>query len=92
VSFIEEVRRTTHAEDAKFDKLSAEEKNKEGHQVQHIMASDRDRWSTKMAEEVIRDAYILARCNSLLHVTSNISTAVAYMNPDLEMVYCTSGL
>jgi glycosyltransferase involved in cell wall biosynthesis len=92
VSYIEEVRRTTAVEDAKFDKLSAEEKNKEGHQVQHIVASDRSMWSTKMAEEVIRDAFILARCNSLLHVTSNISTAVAYMNPDIEMVYCTSGL
>lgn len=92
VSYIEEVRRTTDAEDAKFDKLSTEDKNKEGHQVQHIVASDRSKWSTKMAEEVIRDAFILARCNSLLHVTSNISTAVAYMNPDLEMVYCSSGL
>ena len=83
-----DVRRTRASEDAAFDALSAEEKNKEGHQLQHLVAADRASWSVRMAWEVVRDAYTMARCHTLLHVVSNVSTAVAYMNPDLEMVFC----
>ncbi len=43
-----------------------------------------------MAREVVRDAWLMARCHMLLHVVSNVSTAVSYMNPALEMVFCAA--
>jgi len=92
VCFFENVRRTTDVEDRNFDALSIEEKNRDGYQLQHLVASNRSTWSLSMAEEVICDAAVMARCNALLHVVSNVSTAVAYMNPDLEMIYCTADM
>jgi glycosyltransferase involved in cell wall biosynthesis len=83
-----DVCRTRAAKDAAFDALSAEEQNQEGHQLQHLAAANRTNWSGRMAWEVVRDAYAMAQCHMLLHVVSNVSTAVAYMNPELEMVFC----
>lgn len=83
-----DVRRTTSKEDAKFNKLSTAEKNQEGHQLQHLVAADHKSWSWLMAKEVVRDAYAMAQCHVLLHVVSNVSTAVSYMNPEIEMIFC----
>jgi hypothetical protein len=83
-----DVKRTTVEDDARYDSLSADMKVKEGHQIQHLVAATPERWSSRMAWEIIRDASMLAACHALLHVTSNVSTAVAYMNPDVELVYC----
>jgi hypothetical protein len=41
-----------------------------------------------LGEQTLIDALLLARCDVLLHCTSNIATAVGYMNPALRMVYC----
>jgi hypothetical protein len=41
-----------------------------------------------LGEEVLIDALLLARCDLLLHGTSNVATAVGYINPDMRMVYC----
>ena len=43
-------------------------------------------------EQVLIDALLLARCDALVHVTSNLATAVGYMNPDCRMVYCETRL
>ncbi len=43
-----------------------------------------------MGEQALIDALLLARCEVLLHATSNLATAVGYMNPRLQMVYCES--
>ena len=81
-------RRTSLEEDSIFDNLSEEAKKADGYQLQHIVASDRRGWSTDMAVEVIRDAYLMSRCHSLFHVVSNVSTAVSYLNPECDMIYC----
>lgn len=44
--------------------------------------------SLRLGEEVLVDALLLARCQRLLHVTSNLATAVGYINPAIEMTYC----
>lgn len=44
--------------------------------------------SVALGEEALIDALLLARCDVLLHVTSNLATAVGYMNPALRMIYC----
>src|SRR5262249_4434363 len=41
-----------------------------------------------LGEEVLIDGLLLARCDALIHVTSNLATAVRYMNPGLRMIYC----
>ncbi len=86
--FFSDARRTRADEDAAFDALSPAERNRDGHQLQHLVAADRAGWSWRMAWEVVRDASVMARCHALLHVVSNVSTAVAYMNPDIEMIFC----
>ena len=89
VAYLSGVRRTRAAEDLAFERLSTAEQRQEGHQLQHLVAADRANWSLDMAREVIRDAWLMARAQVLLHVVSNVSTAVAYMNPELEMVFCS---
>lgn len=84
----QDARRTTEAEDSVFDDLPDTAKNADGFQLQHLVAADRANWSTTMAVEVIRDAHLMAQCNALFHVVSNVSTAVSYINPDCEMLYC----
>lgn len=86
--FFPDARRTRAGEDAAFDALSPAERNRDGHQLQHLVSADRAGWTWRMAWEVVRDAYAMARCHALLHVVSNVSTAVAYMNPEIEMVFC----
>ncbi|WP_244099707.1 glycosyltransferase [Burkholderia ambifaria] len=86
----EDVRRTTEAEDARYDQLGPEERRAEGFQVQHLVAANPDNWNIRMAWEVIRDAMTMAHCNVLLHIVSNVSTAVSYMNPDIELVFCSA--
>ena len=86
--FFPDARRTRADEDAAFDALTSAERSQDGHQLQHLVAAERTGWSWRMAWEVVRDATVMARCQTLLHVVSNVSTAVAYMNPDIEMVFC----
>jgi glycosyltransferase involved in cell wall biosynthesis len=88
--FFGDVRRTTVEEDATFERLSSADQARIGHQVQHRVAQSPDDWSVRMAWEVIRDAYAMSQCNVLLHVVSNVATAVSYMNPDIEMRTCSS--
>lgn len=83
-----DVRRTRVEEDRLYDSLPEARKRQEGFQVQHLAAADRDSWSPRMAWEVVRDAMTIARCDVLLHVVSNVSTAASYFNPDLELVFC----
>ena len=80
--------RTTLEDDLRYRSLERTEQMREGHQIQNLLASDPNRWSIKLAEDVLVDAHLLARCNVFIHVTSNIATAVSYINPDIEMVYC----
>lgn len=87
VSYYTDVRRTRISEDEYYDSLPEEEKAKEGFQVQHLVAANPETWSTRMAWEVIRDAMTMARCEFLFHVVSNVSTAVSYINPEMELVF-----
>lgn len=46
----------------------------------------------ELGEQVLIDALLLARCDAFVHVTSNLATAVGYMNPESRMVYCETKL
>ncbi len=86
--FRNDVTRTSITDDSKYASLDKRDQLREGHQIQNLVAADRTKWSLKMAEDVMIDAHLLASCHSFLHVTSNIATAVSYINPEIEMIYC----
>lgn len=90
VHYHQDVQRTKVSDDEHFNRLDEAQRLVEGHQIQHLTAKNPDSWSWKMAWEVIRDTYTLAKCDHFLHVTSNISTAVSYINPSCNLVYCES--
>ncbi len=80
------------SEDAAFDQPDVRRESPGwAWQLQHLVAArpgQPGRW--RWPSEVVRDAWLMARCDMLLHVVSNVSTAVSYMNPELEMVFCTA--
>ena len=53
-----------------------------------VLRLGQERPDIGLAREVLVDCLLLARCDMLLHVTSNVATAVGYINPSLRMVYC----
>lgn len=91
VCFFNDVERTREADDLRLEAGGEALQHIQGHQVQHLMAASTDTWSADLARQVIRDAVMLSRCNSMLHVVSNVSTAVSYMNPDCELIFCRPG-
>jgi hypothetical protein len=80
----DDVTRVTNQQTSDFQNLSEKQKLQIGAQVQHIAAKDPRRWSSKLAEEIITDAWALGRCQILLHAVSNVATAVTFINPELE--------
>ena len=57
-----------------------------------MLAADQQRWSTRLAWEVWRDAEAMAASDVLLHAVSNVATAVSFLSPGVEMVYCAPDL
>jgi len=41
-----------------------------------------------LGEQVLTDALMLARCDVFVHITSNVATAVGYINPRVRMIHC----
>jgi hypothetical protein len=41
----------------------------------------------RFGNDVLSDGLLLAACDRLIHVTSNVATAAAFINPDLDMHY-----
>jgi hypothetical protein len=83
----DDVERIDVQTDAAFDGLDPEQQVQNGHQIQHILAADRARWSTRLAWEVWRDAEAMAASDVLIHAVSNVATAVSYLGPGVRMVF-----
>lgn len=81
-------KRVTEENDKQYENTYSSEKQKEGFQIQHLIASDSSMWSVKMADEVIIDAWLLSYSDVFIHITSNIATAVSFINPKVKMIYC----
>jgi hypothetical protein len=43
--------------------------------------------SVELGADILSDALLLARCKQLIHVTSNVASAVGFINPQIEMRY-----
>jgi hypothetical protein len=82
--FFEDVTRVTSQQTLDYENLDENQKLEVGTQVQHMAARDPQKWSSKLAEEIITDAWALARCQVLIHAVSNVATAVTFINPKLE--------
>lgn len=82
--FFEDVTRVTSQQTKDYENLNENQKLEVGTQVQHMAARDPQKWSSKLAEEIITDAWALARCQVLIHAVSNVATAVTFINPQLE--------
>jgi hypothetical protein len=67
----------------KYHEIEQNNKFSDGHQIQHIRATDKSTWSKKLAEDVIMEAWALSRSNILIHSVSNVATAALYINPNL---------
>lgn len=59
-----------------------------GLELQHRCAKEPVNHTLKMGEDIISDAYLLAKGEYFIYVNSNISTAVSYINPEINMLYC----
>lgn len=82
-----EARRTTAEEDRVYQEVARENPAVVGYQVQHLVAASPDNWSVDMARDILRDSFTMAQAELLLHIVSNVSTAVSYLNPDLRMQF-----
>jgi hypothetical protein len=91
VRFVSETERVSESHLQAYDRLEGKSALAEGHQIQHINASDPQNWNHLKAFEVWRDAELLAASNVMLHAVSNVATAAAFINPRVEMVYCDPG-
>jgi glycosyltransferase involved in cell wall biosynthesis len=87
ISFSDVTRIATDTDEC-YDQLDDATRITVGHQLQHQLAAQPATWSVRLAWEVWRDAEAMAASNVLLHAVSNVSTAVSYMNPRVEMIYC----
>jgi glycosyltransferase involved in cell wall biosynthesis len=84
----DDVARVSVEEQDKFDALDQVDKLRDGHQLQHLMAVDTSRWSSRLAWEVWRDAEAMASSDVLIHAVSNVATAASYLGTKSEMIYC----
>jgi len=85
-----DVQRIPSETDSRFDELGADEKIADGHQLQHIMATDTTLWSPRLAWEVVRDAEVMASADVLFHAVSNVATAVSFMNHRVDMRFASA--
>lgn len=57
-----------------------------GYELHHKQAQNIDLNKTKkMTEDLLIEVLSLSKCQYLVHTLSNISTAISYMNPNIEM-------
>jgi hypothetical protein len=80
-----DVQRIPTETDERFDALPADEWASDGPQLQHLMASDYARWSTRLAWEVIGDARVMASADVPFHAVSNVATAASFMGLEVDM-------
>jgi len=86
-----ETSRTSNIDENKYRLGGVEARLKEGFNIQHILSADEKKWSSANGDDVLQDVYCLAECDVLIHVVSNISTAVSYINPKVNMIYLKKG-
>lgn len=80
-------KRTTELDEDRYYSAGDASRLKEGFNIQHILSADEKKWSSANGDDVLQDVYCLSECDEVIHVVSNISTAVSYINPKVNMIY-----
>ena len=84
--------RVSEPESTQYSALPESQRLKEGFQIQHLNAKNNSNWSLSLAEDVIADAWGLARCDVLVHTVSNVATAVLFINPSMQSIPIYPGM
>lgn len=58
--------------------------NGKGYELQHQRINNPD--NKKLTTDLLTEILGLSKCNYLVHTTSNVSLAVSYMNPTMELI------
>ena len=86
------VQRVSQSDSVEYTKVDEIQKLQEGFQIQHLNAQNTNNWSMHLAEDVIADAWGLAKCDVLVHTVSNVATAVLFINPRIESIPIYRGM
>lgn len=86
------VQRVSQSDSVEYTKVDEKQKLQEGFQIQHLNAQNTNNWSMHLAEDVIADAWGLAKCDVLVHTVSNVATAVLFINPRIESIPIYKGM
>lgn len=61
-----------------------------GYQL-HYTKCQNNEMSSKIGKDILKEVICLSKCKWLVHITSNVSFAVSYINPYLDMHIITDG-
>lgn len=89
---IDGVSRVSAKESLLYEGVQLDKKLSEGFQIQHLNAKNHENWSLSLAEDVIADAWGLAKCDLMVHTVSNVATAVMMINPKIECIPIYKGM
>lgn len=57
-----------------------------GYELQHIVSENNNNDNYKLTFDLLSEILCLAKCDILINSTSNISLAISYINPTIEMI------
>lgn len=58
--------------------------NGKGFELHHKRVNNTN--NKKMTQDLFREVLCLSKCNQMVHTISNVSLAISYMNPNLELI------
>ena len=73
------VARVSAEDSTNYESAHSSKKLSEGFQIQHLNAKNQQKWNMSLAEDVIADAWGLAKCHVMVHTVSNVATAVMFI-------------
>jgi hypothetical protein len=60
--------------------------NNKGYELQHVSSRENEGGDPTLGYDVLLDVFCLGECDWFIHTVSNLSLAVSYINPDIEMI------
>lgn len=83
------VKRLTSDQEKEYsEQREKNHKDMPGFELQERNAKSDETRNLSFGIDIITDMYLLSKGNVFLFVNSNVSTAVSYLNPNIEMFYC----
>lgn len=87
--FQEGISRLTVEQENEYNDIKKKEnRDVYGFELQQRNSETDETRNLKFAVDILTDTYLLSACKYFIYQNSNVSTAVSYLNPNIEMVYC----